>query len=136
MAYENLVDEISEKLVLGGLFYTPDPRDEGLSSASRGNFDGSFLIRSVQGAQPWVEALPRPLHWRGELEIQIGTQVSSSAFEAEKTMEQRARLFFKTIVYSNLQYGRVYEFSTPQVVKIDKKILWSLVFKIRWTDNT
>lgn len=138
MAYTDLIDEISQKLVTAGLKATPDLRDNDLSSASRGNFDGSFLLKSLQGGQPWVEAAPTPSHWRGELEIQIGTEITNSTTEAEKTCEERARLFFRTIVYANLNNGAVYEFSQPSITRNyqDKRYIWAVQIKIRWTDNT
>lgn len=136
--FDNFVDEIKTKLTAAGLTYNTDPRDYSLNASSRGKFDGCFALYSVDGGHPWLEADLTPTHWRGDLIIEIGTEIKTSSLEADKLIEERARLFFRTIVYTQLTHGQIYSYDPPtrQRNLQDKRVIWSIRCKARWTDAT
>lgn len=137
MNYSDLLDAITSALVSSGLTEVADPRDGTLMVASRGRFDGSFLIINKSGVQPWPELSTGPVHWRSVLRIEVATELTTSALEQSKLVESRARGVFNNLVYSTSPVGQqLYKWQDPTVDRVqqNKRIVWSIQFMARWTD--
>lgn len=137
MNYSDLLDAITSTLVSTGLIEVADPRDGSLMVASRGGFDGSFLITNKSGAQPWPELSTGPVHWRSVLRLEVATNLTTSALVDSKLIESRARGVFNSLVYSTAPVGQqLYKWQDPTVERVQqsKRIVWSILFMARWTE--
>ena len=135
--YKDFIQEGSSALIAAGLTPAADPRQNSLSTASRGNFDGSFLIRNEQGGEPWPEASLVPRHWKGNLTIEVATDVATSLQEADVLVEDRAAKVYKAIFFVNFAHGRFYQWSTPRKTRDldNKRIVWSVEIRARWVHD-
>lgn len=137
MSYAQLITALKAGLVSAGLTENPDPREDSLANASRGAFDGSFLIVPESGAEPWPEAAKAtPSHWKGILRVEVATTLTTSVVSQSETVEQRARLFFEKCVYGGLSAGEIYQWEPPTTSRNfkDKRIIWSIRIFVRWTE--
>lgn len=135
--YGDFITEVSNALQGVGLTPAADPRQNSLSVASRGNFDGSFLIRNETGGEPWPEAALVPRHWKGRLTIEVGTEVTNSLQAADDLVEDRAAKVYRAIFYVNFAHGRFYQWSTPRKTRDldNKRIVWTVEILARWTND-
>jgi len=136
MSYAALLAELDTALQNAGLTAAAEPRDGSLLSAGRGNFDGCYLLVNESGAQPWPDLAVNPSHWRGSMRLEVGTELKTSAQKQSETIEQRGRAAFEAIVYAAFSNGCIYEWDTPQVQRApqDKRLVWTLRFRMRWTE--
>lgn len=137
MSYAALITALKAGLVTSGLTENPDPREDSLVNASRGAFDGSFLIVPESGASPWPEAARiTPSHWKGILRVEIATTLTTSVVTQSETVESRARAFFENCVYLGLGQGEIYRWDEPTITRNfkDKRIVWSIRIYVRWTE--
>lgn len=137
MSYAQLITALKAGLVSAGLTENPDPREDSLANAARGNFDGSFLIIPESGAEPWPEAAKAtPSHWKGAIRLEIATALTTSVVAQSETVESRARMFFEKCVYAGLNAGEIYRWDPPTINRNfkDKRIIWSIRIFARWTE--
>lgn len=137
MSYSTLLSSINTALQAQGLTAAPEPRDGDLINAGRGNFDGSYLITNMTGAQPWPELSTNPSHWKAQLRLQVGTDLTTSAETDSATVESRARIVYETLRYDNATVGRcLYNWQTPQPRRQPqgKRLVWEVRFDARWSE--
>lgn len=134
MSYSGLLLEIDAALQAQGLTAAAELREDTLLTTSRGNFDGSYLLRSEQGAKPWLEASLSPTHWWAEMTLEVATEIKTSAQAAHEVVEERARKVFEALVYANFTAGHAWGWQPPQILRAlkDKRVVWTLRFNLRW----
>jgi hypothetical protein len=135
MSFENFVIQAKAALALAGLTETPDPREDSLTSTSRGGADGSYLL-SLESAEPWPEqAKLVPTEYKGILRVEILTALTTSVIAQGEAVAERARQFFEKVVYAELSDGSIYAWEEPRVIRNfkDKRIVWQIRCSIRWS---
>lgn len=133
--FSTFIQEVRQALVAVGLKEAADPRDNSLIVASRGNFDGSFLLRAETGGDPFPQSDLSPRHFKQEILLEVATELKNSLLEADILVEERAAKVFKAIFYVNFPSGGAfYGWSTPRKQRDleGKRIVWSVLLKARW----
>ncbi len=137
MTYAQLLTAINSALQGAGLTAAAEPRDGSLASAGRGNFDGCYLIINETGAQPWPDLALSPAQWRGQLRIEVGTELRTSVETQSQTVESRARAVFEALVYPTTAVARqLYGWDAPTITRSpqDKRLVWGVRFNARWDE--
>lgn len=135
--FQTFMQEVRQALLAIGLKESADPRDNSLLVASRGNFDGSFLLRAETGGEPFPQSDLSPRHFKQEILLEVATELKTSLAAADILVEQRAAQIFKAIFYVNFSSGAFYGWSTPRKLRDleGKRIVWSVLLKARWIND-
>lgn len=133
--FSTFIAEVTSALVSEGFVAASEPRGNTLLNASRGNFDGSFMLRAETGGEPYPQAALSPRHFKQSITLEVATEIKTSLVEADAIVEERAAKVFKVIFYRTFPSGGAfYGWETPRKSRDieGKRIVWSIVLKARW----
>lgn len=140
MSWDAAIDEIKALIEDEcNLIYTPDPRVESLTdeNVGRGNYDASFTIIQEGTATPFRELVGRnPRLWKTKIRVQVGTEVETSAYDAGKIHEKRAREVTKKLLYTNFtNICQVRDARESVRLRNEKKMVWDQAFEIVYIEE-
>jgi hypothetical protein len=135
--YPAFITEVTNALESAGFTNATEPRSNTLLNASRGNFDGSFLLRAETGGEPFPQASLSPRHFKQTITLEIATEIKTSLVDADILVEERAAKAYKAIFYTNFASGgSFYGWGTPRKQRDleGKRIVWAVTLQTRWVN--